>query len=63
MAFVDNQMTVVGDDISDLSIAYQALDQRHIDDAGRLSLSTPNNADLFRIDVQKGTQALHPLSE
>lgn len=63
MAFVDNQMTVIGNDISDLSSAYQALDERHINDAGRLSFSTPDNADLFRVDVQKGTQALHPLSE
>ena len=63
MAFVDNQMTVIGNDISHLSIADEALDERHIDDAGWLSFSTPDNADLFRVDVQKGTQALHPLSE
>lgn len=53
MAFVDNQMTVIGNDISDLSIADEALDERHIDDAGGLSFSTPDNADLFRVDVQK----------
>ena len=63
MAFVDNQMTVIADDISDLSIADQALDQRHIDDACRLSFPAPDNADLFWVDAQKGTQTLHPLSE
>jgi hypothetical protein len=53
VAFIDNQMTVIGDDIRDRSVAYQALDKRHINDTGRFSLPAPDNTDLSRVDVQK----------
>ena len=63
MAFVDNQMAIICNDVGDLAITYQALDQSHVNDAGRLSFPTANDADLLRVDVQKGTQSLHPLGQ
>jgi hypothetical protein len=63
VAFVDNKMSVTGKDIGNLSIAHQALDECHIDNARRLSFPTADNSDLFRINVQKRPQALHPLGE
>ena len=59
MAFVDNQMTVIGNDISDLSIADEALDERRIDDAGRLSFSTPITpiccGSMFKKELRRST--------
>ena len=55
MALIDDQMAVVSNDIPDFSFAYQALDERNIDDTRRLSLPAANNADLFWIYLQKGS--------
>ena len=63
MAFIDNQMTVIGYDIRDFTISDKALDQRHIDDPGRLPSPAADNADLLRVDVQEGSQAFDPLIE
>jgi hypothetical protein len=63
MALIDDQMAVVGDNIRDLSFAHQALDERYVNDARRLSFSAANNADLFLVYLQKGSQTLHPLVE
>ncbi|MDB5550464.1 MAG: hypothetical protein JWL86_448 [Rhizobium sp.] len=53
MAFIDNQMTVFANHVIDLAIAHQALYQRDVDNACRLSFPAPDNADLFWINVQK----------
>lgn len=53
MAFIDNQMTIIADHVIDPAIAHQALYQRDVDYACRLSFPAPDNADLFRINVQK----------
>ncbi|TCL67309.1 hypothetical protein EV286_110214 [Rhizobium sp. BK251] len=63
VALVDNQMTVIADDVIDLAIPNQALDQRNVDDPCWLSFPAPDDADLLWINGQKGTQALHPLGE
>ena len=56
-------MAVITDDVRDLSFAHQALDKCYINDTRRLSFSTANNADLFLVYLQKGSQTLHPLVE
>jgi len=63
VAFIDDQMTVISDDISDLAIPHQALDQSDIDNTCWFSFPAANDADLFGVDVQKRTQALYPLRE
>lgn len=63
MAFVDDQMAIIGDKVGNVPVADKTLDERHIDDAGRLSLPTADNADLFRVDIQKGTETRDPLIE
>src|SRR6266699_3051916 len=63
MALIDDQVAVISDDVRDLSFAHQALDKRYINDTRRLSFSAANNADLFLVYLQKGSQTLHPLVE
>ena len=55
VAFIDDQMTVVGDDVLNLAVADEALNESHIDDARRLSFTAANNADLFWVYLQKGS--------
>ncbi len=54
MAFIDDQLAVIGDDVGDFTLADQALNERDIDDAGRLSVSPADNTDLLWVNVQKG---------
>ena len=61
MAFIDDQMAVVGNDIGNFSLAHQALDERDIDDACRFSFPATNNADLLRVHVQKGFVDVPPI--
>ncbi|MDX0265717.1 hypothetical protein GOC60_32045 [Sinorhizobium meliloti] len=63
MAFVDNQMAIIGDNVRNVPVADKALDERHIDDARRLSVPAADNADLLRVNAQKGTETRDPLIE
>ena len=61
MAFIDDQMAVVGDDVRNLALADKALDERDIDDAGRLSFPATDNADLLRVDASKRIVDVPPI--
>ena len=63
MALVDDQMTVVRHQVRYFAATHEALDQRDINDAGRLPASAADDADVLRIDIEKCPQALHPLGE
>ena len=45
MAFVNNQMSIVSDDVIHDVLSYQALDDRHIQQSGRLPSSAADPAD------------------
>ncbi|GLS36507.1 hypothetical protein GCM10010869_20960 [Mesorhizobium tianshanense] len=53
MAFIDDQMAIVGDDIRNFPLANKTLDERDIDDARRLSLPATDSADLLRVYAQE----------
>jgi len=53
MALIDNQMAVVRYHVGYFASAHEALDQRDINDAGRLATSAADNTDVFRIDVEE----------
>ena len=61
MAFIDNEMAIIGDQVGYFAMTHKALDQRDIDDTGRLASPAPDNPDELRIDVEEGFEALHPL--
>lgn len=63
MAFVDNQMAIIGDNVGNVAVADKALDERHINDARWLSFPAADNADLLRVNAQKGTETGDPLIE
>ena len=63
MAFIDDDMAVIGDQIGDDALPNQALHEGDIDDSGRLLLSAMDDAEPVRRDVQKCLQPRHPLIE
>ena len=63
MALIDDKMAVIGNDIVNFALANQALDQRHVDHTGGFALSRANGADLLRVNLQKGLEALDPLAK
>ena len=63
MAFVDNEMAVVGDEVVRLSAAHQALNQRDIDYSRRFPPPAADDANVLRIDVQERFQTLYPLQK
>ena len=63
MTLVDDKMTVVRHQVQYIAVPHEALDQRDINDAGRLPASATDDADVLRIDIEKGPEAFHPLGE
>ena len=63
MAFVDDEMAVVRDEVRDLAVTHEALDQRDIDDAGRFAAPATDDSDVLRIDVEECLETLDPLGE
>ena len=63
VTLVDNKMTVVRHQVRYFALTHEALDQRDINDAGRLPASATDYADVLRIDIEKSPQPLHPLGE
>ena len=63
MAFVNDQVTVVRDEVRYLSMTYEALDQRYVDNARRLTTPASDDPNIFWIDIKKHFQALDPLGE
>src|SRR5208283_4134192 len=53
MAFIDNDMPVIGDQIGDDARSYQALHEGHIDFPGRLLLSAMDNTERVRRNIQE----------
>jgi len=58
-----NQMAIIGDNVRNVPVADKALDERHIDDARRLSFLAADSPDLLRVNAQKGTETRDPLIE
>ena len=63
MAFIDDDMPVIGDQIGDDALSNQALHEGDIDVPGRLLLPAMDNAELVRRDVQEGLETRDPLIE
>jgi hypothetical protein len=63
VTFINNKMTVIRYEIRDFTVSDKALDQRNIDDPGRLPPPAADNSNLFRINVQEGSQPFDPLIE
>ena len=61
VAFVDDDLPVVSDEIGDLSLPGEALEQRDVDETGRATLAGTELADGARLDVKERCQALPPL--
>ena len=53
MAFIDNNMAVIGDQIRDNAPSNQALHEGDINDPGRFLLPAMNDSETARRDVQK----------
>src|SRR5437762_1862193 len=53
MALIDDQMAVVRYQVGYFASAHEALDQRDVNDAGRLAASAANGADVLRIDLEE----------
>jgi hypothetical protein len=53
MAFVDDQVAVIGDEVANLAIANEALDQRDVDPPCRLALYATDRADIAVLHRQK----------
>src|SRR5215468_3168743 len=61
VALVDDQVTVIANEIVDLAVAHEALDQGDVDAPRRLALATADGANAGSVDRQEGLQPLAPL--
>ena len=53
VAFVNDKMTIVRHQVGYFALPHEALDQRDINDTGRLTASATDDADILRIDIKK----------
>ena len=63
MAFIGDDMPVLGDEIGDDALPHQALHESDIDVAARLLLPAVDDAEPVRRDIQEGLETRHPLIE
>ena len=63
VAFVNDKMTIVRHQVGYFALPHEALDQRDINDTGRLAAPAADDADILRIDIEKCLEAFHPLAE
>jgi hypothetical protein len=63
VAFIDDDMAVIGDQIRHDASPNQALHKGDIDDSSRLPLPAMDDPDAIRRDVQKRLEPCHPLFE
>ena len=63
MAFVDDDMAVIGDDVGNDALPNQALHEGDIDDSGRLLLPAMDDSEATWRDVQKRLETRYPLIE
>ena len=61
VAFVDDEMSVVSDQVTHDVLSHQALDDRHVQRAGRLLAPAADSADGLGRQPQKRRQSLDPL--
>src|SRR6185295_8486684 len=61
VAFIDNHLAVLGDAVVHDILADEALNDRHIEQPGRLVAATANPANRLRREVEKRRQTLDPL--
>ena len=53
MTLIDDELSVVRYDVGHLALPDQALNERDVDLTGRLPLTTSDDANALRIDVEK----------
>jgi hypothetical protein len=53
VALVDDQVAIIGNELRNFPLPYQALDQCNVNDAGRFPFSTADHPNPFGIDLQK----------
>ena len=63
VAFVDDQMAILANDIVDFALARQTLNDRNIDNAGRLAFAAADLTDGFGREIEKGGEPGDPLVE
>lgn len=63
VAFVDDQMAVLADDVIDLALAGQTLDDRNVDNAGGFAFAAADLADGLGREIEKGGEPGNPLVE
>ena len=61
MAFVHNEMSIIGYEIGYLALPHQALDGRNVNEACRPLPSPANDPNASRIDIEKRAQPRYPL--
>jgi len=61
MAFVNNELSVVSQQVRNLAFPYQALHGRGINETRRSFASTAYDSNTIRLDVEEGAQPRHPL--
>lgn len=61
VAFVDDEVAVVGDEVFDHALANEALDDGDVDPAGECFASAAEVSDLFFFELEKLRKALDPL--
>ncbi len=60
MAFINDEMAVVTDQIDNLTIARQTLDYANINDPSGFLLATANDANSGRFDIKKNLEPCEP---
>src|SRR5271165_2732763 len=63
MAFIDNNMAVIGDEIRHNAPPNQTLHKRNVDDARRFLLPAIDDPEFVRRDIQKRLESRYPLLE
>ena len=63
VAFVNDKMTIVRQQVGYFAVPHEALDQRDINDTRRLAAPAADDAYILRIDIEKCPEAFHPLAE
>ena len=61
VAFVNDEMSIVSNEVTHDVLSHQALDDRHVQQSGRLLSPAPDPADELWGQSEKRRQSLHPL--
>jgi len=63
VAFIDNHVPIVCDEVRDFALTHKALNQRDINNAGRSALATADASDSHWVDIEESFEAFYPLSK